>query len=96
MIDIHEILDNVKIDTEYERNIFRALGMLRERAIYWSDCACCNGEASAYSSAADILAYAMMGDWEALNQYDYYDDEDEDVTEEWACTPEEVNKVCEV
>jgi len=51
--------------------------------------------ASAYHSAWWILYYAIHDDWECLDQFDYYS-EDEDVTEEWACTPETVAKVCEV
>lgn len=93
MLNIHEILDNIKVETEEQRLIFKALGMIRERALYWETQYDSQSMASAYESAADILAYAMMGDIAALNQFDYYD---EDITKEWACTPEEVNKVCEV
>lgn len=93
MLNIHEILDNIKVETEEQRLIFKALGMIRERALYWETQYDSQSMASAYESAADILAYAMMGDVATLNQFDYYDEE---ISEEWACTPEAINKVCEV
>jgi len=79
--------------TDFERCIFRAYGMLKDRQNFWENCGGGTAEASAYRSAVDILEYAMKEDWIALNNFDYYND---DPTEEWACTPEEVNKVCEV
>ena len=82
MLDIHEVLNNIKVETEEQHLVFRALGMLRDRAHYWRDCACCNGEANAYESAADILAYAMMGDWAAINNFDYYEHNEEPEQEE--------------
>lgn len=74
MLDIHEILNNIKVETNYERAIFKALGIIRERALFYEaehDFA----RALAYMSAADILAYAMEENWECMNQFDYYDKE---------------------
>lgn len=53
-----------------EELIKRALRMLSDRAHYWysRDPSC----AVAYSSAVDILAYAMVDDTEKLDQMDYY------------------------
>ena len=70
MRDIHEILNCVPLNTDYERAVFHALGIIRDRANYY------NAEkdyarAMAYDSAADILSYAMEIDWSAMNQYDY-------------------------
>lgn len=68
MLDIHEVLDSVKVETPYERAIFHALGIIRERALLYQaekDFA----RATAYSSAADILAYAMEENWECMNQF---------------------------
>ena len=109
MLNIHEVLNNIKVETEEQRLVFRALGMIRERALYWETQYDSQSMASAYESAADILAYAMMGDVAALNQFDYYDessdgyynpdgyyDVEKDFMDEWACTPADVNKVCEV
>ena len=76
MLNIHEVINNVKVDTDYERAIFRAFGMLRERAYYWEECEDHKDIAGAYESAADILAYAMMEDWAALNNFDYYEHKD--------------------
>jgi hypothetical protein len=92
MIDIHEVIATAKIETYNERLIFRALGMIRERALFW-EAEQDYKRAGAYGSAANILAYAMMKDIAALNNFDYYN---EDVTEEWACTPAAVAKECEV
>ena len=56
-----------------DRCLLRALGLLEDRGKYWANqkdykrCGC-------YDSAANILRYAMNEDWEALNQYDYYDE----------------------
>lgn len=71
----------------------RAYGVIRERANYYrlghteGDIA----RAIAYESASEILKAAMDRDWEVFDQYDYFDE-----TEEWACTPDSVAKVCEV
>ena len=69
MLDIHEVLDHVKVETDYQRAIFKALGIIRERAIFW-DTEKDFARAGAYSSAADILAYAMEENWECLNQFE--------------------------
>ena len=73
MLDIHEILNNIKVETDYERAIFKALGIIRERALFYEaeqDFA----RALAYMSAADILDYAMEEHWECMNQFDGYDE----------------------
>ena len=75
MLDIHEILNNVKIETSEQRLIFRALGMLRDRALFDE---VLFDRAVAYENAADILAYAMMGDEAALNNFDYFENDRED------------------
>lgn len=80
----------------------KALQMLKERENYHGNHAhdgnsyvvtqCELSMASAYNSAYWILYAAIHDDWEMLDQYDYYH---EDVTEEWACTPESVATICE-
>ena len=77
MLDIHEIINRTKVETNYERSIFRALGMIRDRALYWESEMDFN-RAVAYGAAADILAYAMMENWEALNNFDIYARENEE------------------
>ena len=76
-----------------ERCLLRAYRLLQDRAHYYFTQYQDLSRATAYQSAADILRYAMEENWEALNQYDYYN---EDVTEEWACTPAAVAKEYEV
>lgn len=66
-----------------DKLIFRALRMLRKRADYWHKrgrkstsaavAAHAHTRASAYESACDILRYAIIGDEEALKEFDYYD-----------------------
>jgi len=69
-----EEIRNYKIETERDRAVFRAYGIIRERANFWRD----NYEgypglvrAMAYESAAEMLEAAMTENWEALNQFDY-------------------------
>ena len=69
MLDIHEVLDSIKVETPYERAVFKALGIIRERALFWETEKDFD-RAGAYSSAADILAYAMAENWECLNQFE--------------------------
>ena len=75
-----------------ERCLLRAYRLLQNRADYWASQSD-HSRATAYQSALTILHYAMEENWEALNQYDYYN---EDVTEEWTCTPAAVAKECEI
>lgn len=66
-----------------DKLILRALRMLRKRADYWqkrgrkSTSAAVSmysyTRAGAYESACEILRYAIVGDEEALKEYDYYD-----------------------
>lgn len=70
-------------------NIYtRALRMLKDREEYHGEQAsyddkshtvrmCELSEASAYNSAWWILYYAIHEDWEALDQFDYYNKEQE-------------------
>lgn len=51
----------------------RALEIIRDRAKYWENHVDFT-RTVCYSSAAAILAYAMEGDWEGLNQFDIYGD----------------------
>lgn len=67
----------------------KALDMLKARENYWGEQAhkatshvvqqCNLSEASAYNSAWWILYYAIHEDWEALDQFDYYEREENNV-----------------
>ena len=57
-----------------ERCLLRAYGLLQDRADYWASQSD-HPRATAYQSALTILHYAMEENWEALNQYDYYNEE---------------------
>ena len=87
MLNIHYILNNITVETEEQRLIFKALGMIRDRALFYESVRDID-HSTAYESAADILAYAMMGDVAALNNFDYYDHEQPydvaaDLEDEW-------------
>ena len=67
--------------TNRERCLLRAIGLIKDRMIYYAD-ACetsasdlTNGMRSAYSSATAILEFAWDEDWETLNQFDYFGEE---------------------
>ena len=67
-------LKELKLETGRDRAVFRAYGMLRDRANYWELQYSNTDMANAYRSAATILEYAMKEDWAGLNQFNYYDE----------------------
>jgi len=54
-----------------EKLIWKALKMLHKRARYWEEFGDLT-RAGAYQSAHDILLYALDGNEECLNQFDYF------------------------
>ena len=66
-----EEIRNYKIKDEHDITIFRAYGMLRDRAVYHQG----NPMGGAYESACAILEYAMTDDLAGLRQFDYYTEE---------------------
>lgn len=59
--------------TNRERCLLRAIGMLKDRKNYYADTGC--EEYYAYDSAVAILEFAWNENWEALNQFDYFGEE---------------------
>ena len=62
-----------------DRCLLRALGMLEDRANYYLTQYNDMHRATAYQSAAYILRYAIDENWEMLNQFDYFGEDDENV-----------------
>ena len=72
---------NLENLTNRERCLLRAIGMLKDRKNYYAD-ACetpaigiTDGMHWAYDSATAILEFAWNEDWETLNQFDYFGEE---------------------
>lgn len=69
-----------------KENLETLIRMMKERADYWEDrydhlrkfepnsfaCGDADGCSNAYLTCAHFLELALEGDWECLNQYDYY------------------------
>ena len=72
---------NLENLTNRERCLLRAIGMLKDRKNYYAsmrkpvDVDVTDGMYWAYDSAAAILEYAWNEDWETLNQFDYFGEE---------------------
>ena len=72
---------NLENLTNRERCLLRAIGMLKDRKNYYADV--CESFAIgttnemywAYDSAVAILEFAWDENWEALNQFDYFGEE---------------------
>ena len=54
-----------------EQCLARALEIMRSREDFWYDHNDIK-RSSSYCSCADLLEYAIAGDWDALNQFDDY------------------------
>ena len=67
-----EELKAIKIDTPQMRAVFRAYGMMRDRATFYGK----DAMGYAYEGVATLLEYTMTENWEALNQFDYFNKED--------------------
>ena len=68
--------------TNRERCLLRAIGMLKDRRNYYADArgpfsisSTTDGTYWAYVSAVEILEFAWDENWEALNQFDYFGEE---------------------
>ena len=76
-----EEIRNYKIRDDHDRIIFKAYGLLRDRANFYLDPAHFTYTAwtrgKAYESACTILEYAMTENWSGLNNFDYYENEKE-------------------
>ena len=72
---------NLENLTNRERCLLRAIGMLKDRRDYYADArepfaiGTIDGIHLAYDSAVAILEFAWNEDWETLNQFDYFGEE---------------------
>ena len=72
---------NLENLTNRERCLLRAIGMFKDRRKYYADArsfsvsGLADGMCCAYDSATAILEFAWDENWEALNQFDYFGEE---------------------
>lgn len=70
-------LQELKIENDRDRAVFRVYGIFRDRMNYYLHSPCPANETQKtmghiYETAALLLEYAMTENWEVLNQFDYF------------------------